>query len=128
MSEQTPSPSGRFLSPVLSRRRAFVALMIAALADLLQIMLVPLAWTFVQAAIDVVAMLLVVPVLGFHLLLLPTFIIEFIPGVDVLPTWTGCVIAVIALKRRAATTEKADAPPPVIDVEEVKPPPAHRSQ
>jgi hypothetical protein len=101
-----------------------MALAIALGADLLQIAFVPLAWTFVQAAIDVVAMLLVLPVLGFHLLLLPTFVIEFIPGVDMLPTWTGCVIAVIALKKRAESPPPAapaeTAAPPVIDVAEVR--------
>ena len=106
----------------LTSRRAFVALAIAVIADLLQIILLPLAWSFSQAAVDVVAMLLVVPVLGFHVLLLPTFLIEFIPGVDMLPTWTGCVIAVLAMKKRAAK-RAGPAGPPVIDVAEVKKPP-----
>jgi len=108
--------------PVLTPRRVFLAVAIAVLADLLQIVLVPIAWTFVQAIVDVVAMLLVLPVLGFHLLLLPTFVIEFMPGVDMLPTWTGCVIAVIALKKRAQERETAPEQPPVIEVSEIKPP------
>jgi hypothetical protein len=38
--------------------------------------------------------------LGFHPLFLPAFIAEFIPVVDMLPTWTGCAIVVVALRRR----------------------------
>ena len=72
----------------------------------------PVAWTFAQSAVDVVAMLLAIWVIGFHLFLLPTFIIEFIPGVDMLPTWTACMIAVIALRKR-----EQRGGPPVIDVD-----------
>jgi hypothetical protein len=100
------------------------AIMIAVAADSLQIVFLPVAWTFAQQVIDVIAMALTMLTIGFHLLLLPTFVIEFIPGVDMLPTWTACVIAVIALRKRG----QSDAPPmpgnstPVIDVEESKPP------
>jgi hypothetical protein len=38
--------------------------------------------------------------LGFHLLFLPTFVLEILPVVDVIPTWTACVLAVIAIRRR----------------------------
>lgn len=120
MNQNEPAERG-FFSPRLTRRRAVLALCLAVVADLLQIVLVPVAWTFVQAAIDVVAMLLVLPILGFHLLLLPTFVVEFMPGVDMLPTWTGCVIAVIALKRR--DQEKTRPATPAIEVSEVKPAP-----
>jgi hypothetical protein len=33
-------------------------------------------------------------------LLLPTALLEFIPVVDWLPTWTGCVLVVIARRKR----------------------------
>lgn len=64
--------------------------------------------------------------LGFNLLLLPTFILELLPGIEVLPTWTGCVITVIILRRRGQSVPPpagpAKTPPeppddqPVIDV------------
>ena len=54
------------------------------------------------SAVDVVAMALTVRLLGFHLLLLPTFAVELIPVVDTLPTWTACVAAVIFLRSREA--------------------------
>ena len=75
-----------------------LALVVAAVADGLQIpfQAVPVA----PEIIDVIAMILTTLLLGFHLLLLPTFVVEFIPIVDMLPTWLGCVLAVIALRRR----------------------------
>ena len=102
----------RFAGPQLTQKRVSAAIAIAAVADFLQIALVPLEWLFVQQIIDVVAMALTTLVLGFHLLLLPTFLIEFVPGVDMLPTWTGCVIAVIALRKREQRPPKE---PPVIE-------------
>ena len=99
-----------FRAPQLTRTRIILALLVALVADGLQIpfQLVPMA----PEIIDVVAMLLTVWLLGFHLLLLPTFVVEFIPLVDMLPTWTGCVIAVIALRKRA----QHNTPPPVINL------------
>jgi hypothetical protein len=104
--------SRRFAGATLTQKRISAAIAIAAVADFLQIALVPLEWLFVQQIIDVVAMALTMAVLGFHLLLLPTFLIEFVPGVDMLPTWTGCVIAVIALRKREQSPPKD---PPVIE-------------
>lgn len=114
--------NGRMSAPKLTRGRITAAMTIAFVADLLQIVLLPVAWTFVQSGIDVVAMLLVMGVIGFHLLLLPTFVVEFIPGVDMLPTWTACVIAVVALRKREQGSER----PPSVEVEatvQTPPPP-----
>jgi hypothetical protein len=94
-----------WLTPKLSRTRIALAVSIAAVADFLQILLLPLEWAMVQQIVDVVAMALILPVLGFHPLLLPTFVVEFLPFVDMLPTWTGCVIAVIALRKREQRVE-----------------------
>ena len=102
----------RMAGPPLTQARVVTVLAIAALADLLQIVLVPLQWMFIQQIIDVVAMILTMAILGFHILLLPTFIIELVPVADMLPTWTGCVIAVIALRKRAAkaANESSNSP------------------
>jgi hypothetical protein len=104
--------TGRMTAPKLTRGRMAAAMTIACVADVLQIALLPIAWTFAQSAVDVVAMLLAMWVIGFHLLLLPTFILEFIPGVDILPTWTACMIAVIALRKREQSGTQ-----PVIEVD-----------
>jgi len=105
--------ASRMAAIQMTRGRIAVAMTVAFVADLLQIVLLPVAWTFAQSAIDVVAMLLVMLAIGFHLLFLPTFIVEFIPGVDMLPTWTACVVAVIALRKRGEDGKI----PPVVDVE-----------
>lgn len=97
--------------PALSRLRIGLALAVAVAADALQIGLLPVAWTFAQSAVDVVAMVLTIGLLGFHLLLLPTFLVELIPVADMLPTWTACVIAVIALRKREQ--KPPPAPPPM---------------
>ena len=91
----------RFSRTPISGMRIALALVIAILADFLQVVLLPLEWIFIQQIIDVVAMALTTLVLGFHPLLLPTFVVELIPLADMLPTWTGCVVAVIALRKRA---------------------------
>ena len=97
----------RFRVPALTCARITLALTVAVAADGTQILLGPLGWVFIDQAIDVVAMLLTMWILGFHLLLLPTFVVELVPVADMLPTWTGCVIAVIALRKREPPT-----PPP----------------
>ena len=86
--------------PRLTRTRIGLALAVALAADGLQFFLGPLGWAFSDQAIDVAAMLLTTWAIGFHLLLLPTFLAEFFPVVDMLPTWTACVIAVIILRKR----------------------------
>ena len=89
-----------FRAPKLTRIRIAIALAVAVMADALQFLLGPLGWVFADQAIDCVAMVLVSWVIGFHILLLPTFVIELVPALDDLPTWTACVIAVIALRKR----------------------------
>ncbi len=74
-----------------------------------------LGWFGIDQAIDVVAMILTMWILGFHILLLPTFVVEFVPVADMLPTWTGCVATVIALRKR---DQRPTPPPekPIIDI------------
>jgi hypothetical protein len=109
--------SGRFLNPVLTRRRIALAFVVAIIADAIQLLLGPLGWTFLDEVMDVVAMGLTTVLLGFHPLLLPTFFVEFIPVVDMFPTWTACVSVVAALrwkqqKANSASVSSTD----VIDV------------
>jgi hypothetical protein len=90
---------------------------VAVATDLLQLVLGPVGWWGVDEALDVLATALTWRLLGFHPLLLPTFVIEFLPLTDVLPTWTGCVALVVALrKRQQAEMPPPPGPGPVIDV------------
>ena len=87
--------------PVLDKKRIWFALALALITDAVQFGLGPFGWLFVDEGLDVIAMILISWAIGFHMLLLPTFLIEFIPGPDMLPTWTACTAAVIMLRKRA---------------------------
>lgn len=102
----------------LTRGRRWAAIAVALVADGLQLLFGPLGWAGVDQVIDVVAMIVTSRLIGFHPLLLPTFVVELIPVADLLPTWTGCVFAVILLrKRQAQQAPPAISSPPVIDVQ-----------
>jgi len=107
-----------FQSPILTRQRIRSAYAVAITVDILQLLLGPLGWGFADEFLDIVAMIVTSRVVGFHPLLLPTFVLEFLPLVDMLPTWTGCVAIVIALRKRQQQ-QSVVLPPdsgPVIDI------------
>ena len=109
--------SNMFRPPLLTRERVRLAYAVAVTVDVLQLLLGPLGWAFADEVLDVVAMILIWRVLGFHPVLLPTFALEFLPLADMLPTWTGCVAIVVVLrKRQQALGPPPPAPGPVIDV------------
>lgn len=56
-----------------------------------------------------------IALLGFHWALLPSLFIEFIPGLDLMPTWTACVAFVIWRRKQESRTL------PVVDVQEIPP-------
>jgi hypothetical protein len=101
-----------FRVPRLTRGRIVVALAVAVVADGLQFLLGPLGWAFGDQIIDLMAMVLTAWLIGFHWLLLPTFVTELVPVLDELPTWTACVAAVIALRKRGQSL-----PPPGSTIE-----------
>lgn len=88
--------------PALRPWRIAGAFAVAVAVDATQLVLGPLGYAFADQALDVVAAVLTIWLLGFHLLLLPTFAIELLPVADMLPTWTGCVAFVVARRRRRA--------------------------
>lgn len=123
------------LPPPNSKRnpkRIAMAFAVAAIADALQFpmtagmifgaTLPPLA--VADVIIDLIAMAATVRLLGFHWVLLPGFILEAIPGIDLIPTWTGCVAFVVWRQKQAAEQTGPAAPPkpaptrqpPAIDV------------
>jgi len=105
-----------FRPPRLTPTRIGLALAAAAGADALQFFIGPLGWVGADQIIDVAALVLTTWAIGFHLLLLPTFVTEAFPVVDMLPTWTACVIAVITWRKRQ---QNPPPPPP-----NLPPPPA----
>ncbi len=86
---------------MLSRRRIVLAFAAAVVGDAIQLGLLQFGWMGVDEVIDVVLMVVISVLIGFHPLFLPTFVAEFLPIVDLLPTWTGCVALVVALRRKA---------------------------
>ncbi len=101
----------RFLQvPRLTPLRMAAAFGLAVVVDGLQLVLGPLGWSIADEMLDVAAMMAMICLLGFHVLFLPTFLIEIFPVADALPTWTGCVALVVGLRRREQR-RTADAPP-----------------
>ena len=92
---------------MLTRTRVRTAYAVAISVDVVQWVLGPVGWAFVDEILDVVAAALISRAIGFHPLLLPAFLLEFLPIADLLPTWTGCVALVVMLRRRQ------ERPPPV---------------
>jgi hypothetical protein len=108
----SPAQTASLWSPVLTKKRMWAAIAIAMVADAFQIGLGPLGLAGVDQGIDLVAALLTIALLGFHPLLLPTFLIELIPVADLLPTWTGCVVLVIAMRKKSRVI---DVPSKVVE-------------
>jgi hypothetical protein len=109
-----------FTPPVLTQRRIWFAFIVSGITDGLQILAGPAGWVVLDQVLDIIAMVLTSRALGFHPLLLPTFVVELIPMADMLPTWTGCTAAVVMLRRRAAPPPPRS--PPTITVDEPPPP------
>jgi hypothetical protein len=107
-----------FQPPVLTRQRIRFAYAVAIVMDVIQFAIGPLGWTFADETLDVVAMILTWRLIGFHPLLLPTIVLEFLPVVDMLPTWTGCVAIVVGLRKRQQASKPVDLPPEgrIIDI------------
>ena len=75
------------------RRRA--ALAVAVAADIIQWVGAPLffwgAGSSLDDVLDVVVAIVLVRLIGFHWALVPAFVAEIVPFVDLVPTWTAAV-------------------------------------
>lgn len=100
-----------FKTPPLTPTRMRLAVIFAVAADSLQFALGPVGWVGAVQVIDVIAMVLTMTTIGFHFLLLPTFVLEFLPIVGLPPFWTACVMGVIALRKRGEAPPDASVPP-----------------
>jgi hypothetical protein len=97
-----------------SRFRA--AMMLAIVADALQIVVFPL---FVEGALSPAADMLdfgiaalLVHLLGWHWEFLPSFVAKLVPGVDLVPFWTMAVVNVYRKSKRIAVTAEESRQPP----------------
>lgn len=101
-------PGPRPLTPL----RAGLALLVALVADFVQVGLGPLGITGLDDVLDLLVAALEIGLLGFHPLLLPTFLLEILPVVEFMPTWTACVLAVILRRRRGTPPPGSPRSPP----------------
>jgi hypothetical protein len=106
----------RFAPPVLTKSRVWSAYTVAVATDVLQFALGPFGWAFADEVLDIIAAGATWSLLGFHPLLLPTFVVEILPVADMLPTWTACVALVVSLRKRQQTAIPPPSNGPVIDV------------
>lgn len=102
-----------FIAPPLTPARIRCAYIAAAVGDGLQLALMQFGWAGPNQVIDVILMIVQWRLLGFHPLLLPTFILELFPLVDMLPTWFGCTALVITLRKNKQPAAAPPAPPQI---------------
>jgi hypothetical protein len=104
-------------APLLTPSRVRSAYAVAIVTDVLQMILGPFGWAFADEILDIIAAAAMWRLLGFHPLLLPTLVVEFLPVSDLLPLWSGCVALVIAIRRRQqGAMPSGPSNGPVIDV------------
>jgi hypothetical protein len=96
------------------------AMMLAIVADALQIVVFPL---FVQGALSPAEDILdlgigaaMINLLGWHWEFLPSFLAKLVPGVDLVPFWTIAVVNVYRKSKRiAVTTEENNQERPKLE-------------
>jgi dolichyl-phosphate-mannose--protein O-mannosyl transferase len=97
------------MAPTLTPRRIWIARALAVLVDLAQVALLPAELTPLNNAIDVVTAAVMVALVGWHWAFLPTFLVELVPFVDLVPSWT---LAVVIATRGGSAAPPAALPPP----------------
>jgi hypothetical protein len=109
--------------PKLTRNRVLAAYAISVIADVLEFPIAAAEITVAGApfgelaafVVDCIVMGAMTKLLGFHWMFLPSFAVEVIPGLDLLPTWVGCVAFVVLQRKKERTS-----PPTVIEVQEAE--------
>jgi hypothetical protein len=112
--------------PELTQGRIIGAFAIAILADLIQFPITAIEATglftipgeLADFVVDCFVMGATTVLLGFHWMLLPSLLVEIVPGLDLIPTWTGCVAFVVWQRKK----QQARPSPlrSIVDVQEMK--------
>lgn len=102
-------------SLALSARSRFrTAMILAIVADVLQILVFPAfaegAFSPADDVLDFVVAAILVPLLGWHWEFLPSFLAKLVPGVDLVPFWT-LAVANVYRKWKHANRESARVNP-----------------
>jgi hypothetical protein len=83
------------MAKTLTTRQIQVVRGIAAFVDVLQFAIFPLMFqgllSPVNTAVDVIMAVVFTLMIGWHWALIPTFISELVPFLDLVPTWTAAV-------------------------------------
>jgi hypothetical protein len=97
---------------ITPRARFQVAMVLALIADALQIFLLPL---FVEGAespaddvLDLGVGVALISLLGWHWEFAPSFFAKLVPGVDLVPFWTLSVASVYRKSKRIAVPREED--------------------
>lgn len=103
------------------RTRFQVAMAVAVVADVLQVVLLPLLVEGAESPADDVLDLAVgvalLRLLGWHWEFLPSFLGKLVPGVDLVPFWTLSVASVYRKSKALVKKEEDGGPPPPPDFE-----------
>src|SRR6266568_8055764 len=97
-------------TPLSPRSRFQAAMILAIVADALQIFVFPLfaegALSPADDVLDIAVAAVLVHLLGWHWEFLPAFAAELVPGVDLVPFWTMAVANVYRKWKQTAITEE----------------------
>jgi hypothetical protein len=100
---------------VVAGPRLRIAMIVAIVADLLQLVFFP--WFFegvlspAEDALDAGVAAILAWLLGWHWEFLPSFLVKLVPGVDMVPLWTIAVANVYRKSKQIAVAEiHADGP------------------
>src|SRR3954468_20908723 len=99
--------------PRITRTDVRFAYAIGASIDAAQLLLGPFGWEGFDEVLDAIGMIVISRLIGFHPLLLPTFLLEFVPMADMLPTWTGCVALVVRSRKNHGLVSDESGPAPI---------------
>ena len=101
--------------------RVRAARLIAVAADIVQIVMLPLFAPGVASpwndALDLLVAVAMVGLIGWHWAFLPSFFVELVPGLDLVPTWTAAVF--FATRARTPAPPQAGKAQDFIDTEVV---------
>jgi hypothetical protein len=96
------------------RSRFRAAMLLAVVADALQIVVFPLfgegALSPAEDVLDLLVAAILVNLLGWHWEFLPAFAAELVPGLDLVPFWTMAVASVYRKWKQMAAAEEEEVP------------------
>ncbi len=113
----------------IARWRLRLAWAVAVGIDFLQMVAFPVVWqgaaSPVDDALDLLAGIALILLVGWHWSFVPSFLAELVPGLDLVPTWTAAMYLVTRQRRAATKTlevvRNEPVPPPAEPPRSAKP-------